>query len=170
MRPPLEWPISTGEFSPANAANFCTKSTKSSTAQGSGGSSLPPNPGRSGATTRQRAFRWSIIRRYVSAGAPQPCRSRTSGPSPSSMYRTRRPSIVVSTRFISLARFFARRTARLDSIPFSGGHFRNFRWHFSKVVLHHSAARPESLPTFLGGAIEKCSRISPKRHYIIGRV
>ncbi len=33
--------------------------------------------------------------------------------------------------------------------------------------LYHSAAQPNSMRTFSGGATEKCCRISPKRHYTI---
>ena len=34
--------------------------------------------------------------------------------------------------------------------------------------LYHSAARLGSIPAFVCGATEKCSRISPKRHYTTG--
>ncbi len=84
MNPPIELPTSEARSIPTFSQKSCRKRPYAGIEISHGGMGLPPNPGRSTASTRWVSAKWGICSSQLCQAPESPWTRRSGGPEPSS--------------------------------------------------------------------------------------
>ena len=98
MNPPIELPTTTGDSTSSCVQSWSIARAKLWIEIRPAGISDPPNPGRSGASTRKRSMKAGMLSSQFCHSPPSPCRNSSGGLSPPVSIRLIRLPRTVSVR------------------------------------------------------------------------